>query len=345
MKLAFFSWLLAYVVLARAGFNVDNLNDGSLTRRQVEGSSCPRKIEFNTNKNEIGAGDIQMEDKDCKGNGIITVRTLGASAPNTSSAAVKYFSGRNEDVGGFLAGTIEGGNIECEAYSLKEGEELIFLKPDDDVEDVEWENVFGGATPLSRDDDDDFELDDNDRFLIISNRCFYSETELLDRVCFPADAEVRMHGGSLRRMDQLSIGDHVQTSQESFSSVFAWTHADAHTKYRFVQLDTKSRSISLTASHYIYADGVTMAAGKVKVGMKLLLSDGSFESVTNKKTVWKTGLYNPQTLDGDIVVNGVVATTYTTAIELKTAHALLAPVRAAFSVLKNAMGISAKASL
>lgn len=42
------------------------------------------------------------------------------------------------------------------------------------------------------------------------------------------------------------------------------------------------------------------------------------------------GLYNPQTVLGDIVVDGFLATTYTSAAKAEVAHALLAPVRAAY---------------
>ncbi len=40
-----------------------------------------------------------------------------------------------------------------------------------------------------------------------------------------------------------------------------------------------------------------------------------------------TGLYNPQTLSGDIVVNGIRASTYTAAIAPSLAHVALWPVR------------------
>ncbi|KAI0561047.1 hypothetical protein FGB62_94g038 [Gracilaria domingensis] len=335
----------ALVALVRASFTLDNLDDVSLTRRQVAGPFCPEKIEFNTESNEIRAGDIQMEDKDCEGDGVITITPFGASVPTNASAAVRYFSSRSRDVGTFLVGSLNGGNIVCEAYNLTDGDELIFLRPNDDVDDVEWENVFGRETPLSRDDDDDFELDDDDNYLIVSDRCFFSETGLTDRVCFPADAQVRLQDGSVRRMDQLSIVDNVQVSQNSFSSLFAWTHADAYTKYRFVELVTEGGSIALTPSHYIYADGVVIAAGKVKTGMQLRSSDGSSQTVVEKKWVWKTGLYNPQTINGDIVVNDFVVTTYTTAVEPSMAHALLAPVRAAFSAVSNVFAVSQKSGL
>ncbi|PXF47051.1 Warthog protein 8 [Gracilariopsis chorda] len=327
--------LAALFTAAFASFNAATLNDVSLTRRQIDGASCPRKIEFNTNKLEFGARDIDMEDKKCEGNGLVRLRSFGASVASNESKPIRYFAGRNRDVGSFLAGSVVGGNIVCEAYNLSQGDTLLFLRPNDDVEDVKWKEVFGEETPLSRDRSRSFEMDDDDRYLIVSDRCFFSETEIFDRVCFPADASVRLQDGSVRTVSQLSIGDHVQVSHAKFSPVFAWTHADAHTKYRFVQLSTPSTSITLTPSHYIYADDVIRPAKSVTLGMKLRLHDGSQQQVIGKKYVWKTGLYNPQTVDGDIVVDGIVATTYTTAVQINAAHALLAPLRAAFLAVKS----------
>lgn len=320
----------ALLATALASFDARTLDDVSLTRRQIDGASCPRKIEFNTNKLTFGAREINMEDKKCEGNGLVNLQSFGASVSSNESNPIQYFARRNRDVGSFLAGQVVGGSIVCEAYNLSAGDTLLFVRPNEDVEDVKWRDVFGRDTPLSRDRSRSFEMDDDDRYLIVSDRCFFSETEIFDRVCFPADASVRLQDGSVRTISQLSIGDHVQVSHGKFSPVFAWTHSDANTNYRFVQLTTPSTTITLTPSHYIYADDIIRPAKSVTLGMKLRLHDGSLQPVIEKKYVWKTGLYNPQTVHGDIVVDGVVATTYTTAVEVNAAHALLAPLRAAF---------------
>ena len=44
----------------------------------------------------------------------------------------------------------------------------------------------------------------------------------------------------------------------------------------------------------------------------------------------KTGLYNPHTLHGDIVVDGVLTSTYTAAFSPTLAHVALAPLRALY---------------
>jgi len=54
--------------------------------------------------------------------------------------------------------------------------------------------------------------------------------------------------------------------------------------------------------------------------------------VVGVSAVSAKGLYNPQTVQGDVIVNGIVSSTYTTTVEPKAAHAFLAPMRALFRV-------------
>lgn len=90
--------------------------------------------------------------------------------------------------------------------------------------------------------------------------------------------------------------------------------------------------LTLTGTHFIYkTDRSVVAAADVKVGDRLIDGeDGSETDVWKLETVWENGLYNPQTMQGDIVVDGIVSSTYTQAVPQQAAHALLAPVRAAF---------------
>ena len=67
----------------------------------------------------------------------------------------------------------------------------------------------------------------------------------------------------------------------------------------------------------------------------MVLLEGGVGRVTGVDVVERVGLYNPQTVAGDIFVDGVLASTYTTAVEPELAHALLTPLRAAF----RAMGV------
>lgn len=150
-----------------------------------------------------------------------------------------------------------------------------------------------------------------------------------DAVCFPADARVTLSSGATVRIDEVNINDRVQVSDGSFSPVFMFTHRMTTIPWTYVKIDTASgSSIRLTKGHYLYVNDRLASAETVGQGDYLKLSNGLPTLVTNVSNVKGYGLINPQTAHGDIVVDGIVASTYTTAIDARSAHALLAPLRA-----------------
>lgn len=152
--------------------------------------------------------------------------------------------------------------------------------------------------------------------------------------CFPADALVRLESGLMKRMDQVQIGDSVLVAPGVFSEVFMFTHRLADIKTNFVTLHMSSGSqLSLTSGHLLYVDGQLLPARKVRTGSALHLADGSMSYVAAVTRAAKSGLYNPQTIHGDIVVNGIITSTYTTAVRPVVAHALLAPLRVLYTSL------------
>ena len=149
-----------------------------------------------------------------------------------------------------------------------------------------------------------------------------------ENVCFPADATVELESGAVVRMAELSIGDMVKVGFNEFSRVFMFTHKMADEAHTFVSLKTESGALlKLTSGHYLYANGALVAAKTVSVGDVLTLGNGETSAVAAVGTVDGTGLFNPQTVNGNVVVNGVVSSTYTTAVEPSFAHAILAPFR------------------
>jgi len=140
-------------------------------------------------------------------------------------------------------------------------------------------------------------------------------------------------------MQDLKIGDKVASSATEFSEVYMFSHAYPQAQNPFVQLDTKSgHSIRLTAGHYLYVNGVLAVASTVKVGDLLETDAGVTTPVTKVATVLATGLYNPHTVHGDILVNGIRASTYTDALNPTIAHGLLAPVRAMYALGYDVVG-------
>jgi hypothetical protein len=149
--------------------------------------------------------------------------------------------------------------------------------------------------------------------------------------CFPADAIVEMQGGKSVPIAQIQVGDRVRVGPYEFSTVIMFSHRDSSALTMFVRLDTSERTaIHLSPSHYIYANRRLVVASAVRVGDSL--ASGREETgnltVINASHVYKRGLYNPQTTQGDIVVDGAVASTFTAALPLGLAKAFLAPLSA-----------------
>lgn len=159
-----------------------------------------------------------------------------------------------------------------------------------------------------------------------------------DSVCFPGDATVELESGTRVAMADLAVGDVVRvaagTHAAAWSPVYFFSHKDpaGGAAYTYVTLTTASgAALTLTPSHYVMADGVATAAGAVTVGQALTTASGTPSAVTAiSRAVRRGGLYNPHTLAGTIVVDGVLASTYTTAVHPTVASGLLAPLRAAW---------------
>jgi hypothetical protein len=159
--------------------------------------------------------------------------------------------------------------------------------------------------------------------------------------CFPADATVTTFAGAVKRMDELLAGDRVHVGRGQFSEVFMFTHKTADVESEFVVVHTASSGsrLRLSPGHYMYVNGALAAAKTVTVGDSVELGDGSMDTVAAVSTAVLKGLYNPQTLQGDIVVDNVRASTYTTAVEPMFAHAILTPLRAAYRMLGWSTGL------
>lgn len=152
-----------------------------------------------------------------------------------------------------------------------------------------------------------------------------------EKKCFPAFVKVTLQDGSTKRMDEVKIGDRVLVAPGTFSEVFLFTHQQVSGSFDFLRLDLRSGDfLTLTAGHYIYVNGQLVPAVRVVAGDTLSLSNDTRSAIVSVAKVKATGLYNPQTVHGDIFVDGVRCATYTTAVAPSAAHALLAPVRAVF---------------
>jgi hypothetical protein len=153
--------------------------------------------------------------------------------------------------------------------------------------------------------------------------------------CFPASASAKMADGTTKLFSALQVGDSILTGKSQFSEVHMFSHHYPEAVNPFVQLTTAAgHELRLTAGHFLYVNGSLVKAGSVRVGDALEDAAGAPVVVVKTATVKDTGLYNPHTMDGDVVVNGIRTSTYTDAIHPTMAHALLAPIRALYSMGK-----------
>jgi hypothetical protein len=176
--------------------------------------------------------------------------------------------------------------------------------------------------------------------------------------CFPGSAMVRLADGASVAISSLRIGDRVLAVRPDgttfYDEVYLRGHKDPAAVARFVRLQVPSgAALRLTPNHHVpvirAGSAATMAAAGVRVGdlVRVVAADGSvaLEPVVRMGVVVDRGLWNPYTLGGTIVVDGIEASVHS-AVKLNGVLALLgvpapatgyqlalAPVRAAYTLL------------
>lgn len=126
--------------------------------------------------------------------------------------------------------------------------------------------------------------------------------------CFSGSMTVQVQGKGLVRMDELDIGDSVYVGNDSFSLVHGFYHIDRQTQSSFLSISTDrfADTLEITDNHLVFVNDSAVPAHSVQVGDKF-----GDATVTDIQVVKRRGVYSPATLAGTIVVNGILASTYT----------------------------------
>lgn len=171
----------------------------------------------------------------------------------------------------------------------------------------------------------------------LSGRCPKGSSKVLarssDSSCFPADARLTLENGGLVRMDEVLAGHRVAIDHESHSDVFFFGHKKPEAVSEFVRMDTAhsqktgASPLRISPGHYLYVNGGLATARSVKVGDNVKLADGSSTPILAIRTEMRQGVFAPTTLHGDLVVDGILVSSYTDAIHPRLAHVLLHPLR------------------
>jgi hypothetical protein len=142
--------------------------------------------------------------------------------------------------------------------------------------------------------------------------------------CFPADAQLELSNGTLIKMAQLQVNDIVRTGANTFSRIYMFSHQDRSIQTFFTELSGNTFKLLLTGDHFLYVNGNAIPASQVVIGDQIEFHQVN-ASITRIQSRLAMGLYNPHTLDGDLIVDGIRTTVY--AISPKLAHFLLSPIR------------------
>ena len=137
--------------------------------------------------------------------------------------------------------------------------------------------------------------------------------------CFSPEATVMVERKGPVAMKDLSQGDYVLTSNNKYEPVYAFGHRHTEKTTEFVQIETTTNGkpnpnpLEMTGQHLVFLQGKSnpVRADSIKVGDILQGEGGVPAVVTHLDTVTRDGLYGPLTVGGTIVVDGIVASSYT----------------------------------
>lgn len=159
--------------------------------------------------------------------------------------------------------------------------------------------------------------------------------------CFPSDATVQVMSSSsfvaTRRMEELRVGDRVLAAEGVFSEIFAFMDHAADLEAEYVELTMSGgRTLSVTEEHILFAhaDKSPVLAGELAPGDLLWLlapplqegvaagASSSSRVAMSRRIVSvgrmrRRGMHAPLTVEGSLVVDGVLASSYA---GVKTLH-------------------------
>lgn len=152
-----------------------------------------------------------------------------------------------------------------------------------------------------------------------------------DSSCFPADATVTLESGENIKMTDLRHSHRVAVGSGDHSDVYFFGHRDENAETEYIHISTSGKNeLRISPGHYIYVNGKLATARTVRTGDKLETWNEKKVVVTSVRRVVARGKFAPTTLHGNIMVDGIVVSSYTDAIHPRVAHTMLAPLRSLY---------------
>lgn len=345
---------------------------GDYKRVSGRATACPTTLSYPSISTKDGqvmeAGSMSADGQRCSGKGgkVIlhqdSILNKGLRLPNfVQKVDISFFAGvesRTRICGSwaFNASTISWFIFNGRAKAFKEKETGVMLEPgyvylayEHFIEICTYRRKVEGFeigtdsskphSPSGREPDASQEKPSENDDVEIGNSIAESTTPEISSgsVCFPGTATVRLEDENYKRMDELQIGDRVLSSIDgAYSDVYLFSHHDSDATHWFVKFTTEAkRTLLVTDGHFVFVNGVMTMASEAKVGDWLTGEDGSRDKIVEVGRVLGKGLYNPQTVEGEIVVDGILVTTWTSRVAPTTASALLSPLKLAYKLLQR----------
>jgi len=133
--------------------------------------------------------------------------------------------------------------------------------------------------------------------------------------CFHGDGTLLLESGATKKFSELALGERIKTTDGqgrfSFSSVLTLPHKNNTEPAAFVALTTETgKKVDMTSDHIIpKCDEQEVTAGELVVGDCVLTADGK-ETLMEVSSTAKTGVFTAITQDKFIIVDGIVASSF-----------------------------------
>lgn len=168
--------------------------------------------------------------------------------------------------------------------------------------------------------------------------------------CFSGESSIQSETRGYVQMKDLHTGEKVLSKTVDgvpvFSEVIMFLDKNSQKQATFIHIETEDHfSLEITDKHLIYVsktnysdDFSSAYAEEVQVGQFVLVSNSTNNFIPSKVVALtkktSSGVYAPLTIEGNIVVDGVLTSCYGVMNNEVIAHAAFAPVRAVHWILQ-----------